>query len=170
MKKRLLTAIAAAAALQLFAAQVPAGLTARGVAGAPAAADAWGASMAQRRGKGVKARGAGEALLPGVWGGERIRFEVTERGARVEFDCAHETVEGKITVDSRGRFTVGGLHYEEHGGPVRAEEDAGGYPVRLSGLVGGSLMKLTVTRAGTKKALGTYTLTRGAEGEIVKCR
>ena len=125
--------------------------------------------MTQRVRKAVRRR-APDALTPGVWGGEHIRFEVTETGASVEYDCAHGTVEGKIVVDARGRFNVYGLHYEEHGGPVRPGDDASGYRVRLSGRVGGSLMKLTVTRPGARKAVGSFSLARDREPFIVKCR
>ena len=111
-----------------------------------------------------------DALTQGVWGGEHIRFEVTERGANVEYDCAHGTVEGRIVVDRRGRFSVKGMHYEEHGGPSRAGEEEVAYPVRLSGVVGGSLMKLTVTRAGTRRVVGTFSLARDREANLVKCR
>lgn len=128
-------------------------------------------SSAQRR---RRRRGSGrrlplaDALTPGVWGGEHIRFEVTEGGARIDLDCAHAAVEGKIYVDRAGRFGVAGTYYHEHGGPVREEEEARGERVRLTGRVGGSLMKLTVTRAGTQA--GTYTLTRDHEARVVKCR
>src|SRR3712207_4879159 len=115
-------------------------------------------------------RRAADALMPGVWGGEHIRFEVTERGARVEYDCAHGTIDGKIVVDAQGRFSVHGTHYEERGGPARPGDEAKGYRVRLSGRVGGSLMKLTVTRAGTRKVVGTFDLARDREPMIVKCR
>ena len=113
---------------------------------------------------------APDALTPGVWGGDHIRFEVTERGADIEYDCAHGTIEGRIVVDRRGRFSVRGMHYEEHGGPVRAGEAAASYPVRLSGVVGGSLLRLTVTRAGTRRLVGTFSLARGREANLVKCR
>lgn len=125
--------------------------------------------MTQGGSKKVRRR-APDALQPGVWGGEHIRFEVTEAGASVEYDCAHGTVEGKIVVDSQGRFSVHGLHYEERGGPVRLGQEAAGYRVRLSGRVGGSLMKLTVTRAGTRRVLGTFDLARDREPMLVKCR
>ncbi len=125
--------------------------------------------MTQRGKKAVRRR-APDALMPGVWGGEHIRFEVTEGGASVEYDCAHGTVEGKIVVDAQGRFNVYGLHYAEHGGPVRRGDDASGYRVRLSGRVGGSLMKLTVTRADTRKAIGTFNLARDRDPILVKCR
>ena len=114
--------------------------------------------------------GAADALTPGVWGGRHIRFEVTERGANVEYDCARGTVEGRIVVDRRGRFTAYGLHYEERGGPVRPGGGAHGYRVRLNGRVGGSLMKLTVTRPDTRQVIGTFTLARDREPELVKCR
>lgn len=115
-------------------------------------------------------RRAPDTLMPGVWGGEHIRFEVTERGANVEYDCAHGTIEGQIVVDAQGRFNVYGRHYEERGGPVRRGADASGYRVRLSGRVGGSLLKLTVTRVGTRKVIGTFNLARAREPLLVKCR
>jgi hypothetical protein len=109
-----------------------------------------------------------DALTPGVWGGQHIRFEATESGARVDLDCAHAAVEGKIYVDRAGRFGVAGTYYQEHGGPVREDEEARGERVRLDGSIGGSLMKLTVTRGGT--TVGTYALTRDREARVVKCR
>jgi hypothetical protein len=162
----------AAAALQLALALDAAGQTTPIRASLPAdqraAAGARRTPMSQR--SGPRRRRAGDALAAGVWGGEHIRFEVTEHGANVEYDCAHGTVEGRIVVDSRGRFNVAGTHVEEHGGPVRADESEEGYPVRLSGRVGGSLMKLTVTRAGTRKVIGVFTLARDREAGLVKCR
>ena len=126
--------------------------------------------MSQKGGTRARRGRAVDALTPGVWGGEHIRFEVTGRGARIEYDCAHGTIEGRIVVDGRGRFSVEGTHYEEHGGPVRAGEDEVSYPVRLSGVVGGSLMKLTVTRAGTRRVVGTFSLARDREANLDKCR
>jgi hypothetical protein len=130
----------------------------------------WRKSTMTQGGKKAVRRRAPDTLTPGVWGGEHIRFEVTETGANVEYDCAHGTVEGRIVVDAQGRFNVYGLHYEEHGGPVRPGDDAGGYRVRLSGRVGGSLMKLNVTRAGTRRVVGTFDLARDREPFLVKCR
>ena len=163
MNRRLKMTIALAA-LQLFAA-LPA--TAHASRRGSAAAGR-GAPMTQGRTKSVRRR-APETLMPGVWGGEHIRFEVTETGAKVEYDCARGTVEGKIVVDAQGRFNVYGLHYEERGGPVRPGGAGGGYRVRLSGRVGGSLMKLTVTRAGTRRVVGTFELARDREPSLVKC-
>ena len=124
-------------------------------------------SRVQRRRR-ARRRRAPEALLPGVWGGDHIRLEVTEGGATIEFDCAHGSADGKIPVDAAGRFSVAGTYYPEHGGPVREGEGSSGQPVRLTGRVGGSLMSLTVTRGRTK--IGTYTLTRDSDGRVFKCR
>jgi hypothetical protein len=120
-------------------------------------------------GKKAVRRRAPDTLMPGVWGGEHIRFEVTETGADIEYDCAHGTVEGKIVVDSQGRFNVYGMHYQEHGAAVRSDEGASGYRVRLSGRVGGSLMRLTVSRAGTREVIGTFDLARDREATVFKC-
>jgi hypothetical protein len=126
-----------------------------------------GAPVTQRRRR-ARRRRAPEALLPGVWGGDHVRLEVTDGGARVEYDCAHATVEGRILVDGAGRFSVAGTFYREHGGPVREGEASNGLRVRLDGRVGGSLMTLKVTRAG--KTLDTHTLTRDREAQLFKCR
>jgi hypothetical protein len=127
------------------------------------------ASAAQRR---RTRRRAGDALTPGVWGGAHIRFEVTARGAAIEYDCAHGTINVPIVVDRAGRFDVAGAHYEERGGPVRLgdsiRESGRGYAVRFRGRVGGSLMRLTVTRGRT--LVGSFNLARDREPELTKCR
>jgi hypothetical protein len=176
VNRRLKTTLAAAALL-LISAHAAAGGDARGVPtrpphGAVAVRTAPGrrTPMSQTGSTRGRRTRASDALTPGVWGGDHIRFEVTERGASVEYDCAHGTVEGRIVVGRDGRFSVTGMHYEEHGGPVRAGEDEVSYPVRLSGVVGGSLMKLTVTRAGTRRVVGTFSLARDREANLVKCR
>ncbi|HEV7889767.1 MAG TPA: hypothetical protein VGP08_03970 [Pyrinomonadaceae bacterium] len=125
-------------------------------------------STAQRRRRRSRRLRMADALLPGVWGGEHIRFDVNEGGARIELDCAHASVEGKVYVDGSGRFSAAATYQREHGGPVREEEEARGERVMLSGRVGGSLMSLTITRGREK--IGTYSLTRDREAHVVKCR
>lgn len=125
-------------------------------------------SAAQRRRRRSRRLRMADALLPGVWGGQHIRFEVTGDGARIDLDCAHASVEGKVYVDGSGRFSAAATYQREHGGPVREEEEARGERVTLTGRVGGSLMSLTITRGKTR--LGTYALTRDREAHVVKCR
>jgi hypothetical protein len=125
------------------------------------------ASGSQGRRRRGRLRRAPDALLPGVWGGSHIRFEATDGGADIEFDCARATVEGRILVDGAGRFSAEGLYYQGRGAAMRAEEGPRGEPVSLAGRVGGSLMRLTVTRGG--QSVGTFTLARGREPELTKC-
>ena len=170
----------AAAALQLVALQLFAALALAAPhvgSHAPRASAASGSASSvsgtskpysvQRRRRGRRLRMA-DALLPGVWGGEHIRFDVTEGGARIDLDCAHASVEGKVYVDASGRFSAAATYRRERGGPAREEEEARGERVTLSGRVGGSLMTLTVTRG--RETIGTYKLTRGNEGRVFKCR
>jgi hypothetical protein len=139
------------------------GATAYGPAASRASASE--ASGVQRR---RRRRARRDTLLPGVWGGEHVRVEVTDGGATINFDCAHAAVDGRIDVDGAGRFSAAGTFYREHGGPVREGEEARGEPMRITGRVGGSLMSLTVTRGRTR--VGVYNLTRDSEGRLFKCR
>ncbi|HEX8852205.1 MAG TPA: hypothetical protein VF754_01890 [Pyrinomonadaceae bacterium] len=111
-----------------------------------------------------------DSVAAGIWGGEHISLEVTEGGARIEYDCAHGTIDRALSLDRRGRFDVKGTHVEERGGPVREGASERGYPVRFTGQVSGRKMKLTVRRTDTKELIGTFTLVRGQEPFLVKCR
>jgi hypothetical protein len=135
---------------------------------APAGLRTSNPSAAQRRRRRGRRLRTADALLPGVWGGQHIRFEVAEGGVRIDLDCAHASVEGKVYVDGSGRFSAAATYRRERGGPALEGEEARGERVTLSGRVGGSLMSLTITRG--KTLLGTYTLTRDNEGRVVKCR
>jgi hypothetical protein len=108
--------------------------------------------------------------ITGSWSGEHISLELKGDGARVEYDCAHGTVDRAIVPDRKGRFDVRGTHVEEHGGPVRREEPAEGSPVRFRGRVSGTEMEFTVTRISDGEVIGTFTLERGRESSLMKCR
>lgn len=111
-----------------------------------------------------------ESTLVGAWGGEHIRLEITERGGSVEFDCAHGEINQKITVDQQGRFVVSGTYVEEHSGPIRKGEQPSAYPVQYIGRIQDKNMTLSVRHSGTKKTLGRFTLVKGQEAMLVKCR
>ncbi len=108
-------------------------------------------------------------LPTGMWGGPHIGVEVTESGARLDYDCAHGTIDQPITPDASGKFAVNGTHTQERGGPVRADEDNSGQPARYVGTVEGRTLTFTVTLKGANEAVGTYTVTRGQAPRIVKC-
>ena len=49
-----------------------------------------------------------ESVPNGAWGGDHAALTVTDNGGRVEFDCAHGTLDHPLQVDERGRFSVAG--------------------------------------------------------------
>lgn len=110
-----------------------------------------------------------KSLPVGQWGGEHISMDVTGRGATVEYDCAHATIERRIAVDRNGRFDVSGIQFPEHGGPVRQGQDTG-YAVHFKGQVNGKTMTLSVSNSVTKELIGTFTLVHGTEVRLMKCR
>jgi hypothetical protein len=115
--------------------------------------------------------GPEDRLPTGTWGGEHLAFEVTAEGGRLEYDCAHGDLGEPLIVDQSGRFDVTGTHTPEHGGPVREDEKLVSHPARYVGRVDGNRMTLTVTVTVTNTAetLGTFALTRGVAGQLLKC-
>jgi hypothetical protein len=111
-----------------------------------------------------------EKLANGVWGGPHIHAEVTNRGADFEFDCAHVTIDQPIVLDGAGSFDIKGKYAPEHGGPIRRDEDDNGRPVHYVGRVRDQELTLKISDAGTKESLGSFTLTHGSEGRVMKCK
>jgi hypothetical protein len=110
------------------------------------------------------------SLQNGMWGGDHIRLEVSDNGSQVDYDCAHGTIDQKIVLDAKGGFEVQGTHVRERGGPVRKDDTADSHPASYSGRVDGNRLFLTVTESDTKTAVGTFALTYGDRGKIVRCR
>lgn len=108
-------------------------------------------------------------LATGVWGGQHISVEVSPKGAKIEYDCAHATIDRTIVLDGKGHFHVAGKQFPERGGPVR-EGDQSSYAVVFSGEVKGQKMTLNVRNSSTREDLGTFTLAHGAQPELFKCK
>lgn len=113
---------------------------------------------------------ASDDLPTGNWGGQHISLEVTGTGGKLEFDCAHGEINSKIVLDKQRRFSISGTYVEEHGGPIRQSDRPQSQSVLYIGQLTGNKMKLTIKHGDTKKVIGTFTLTRGQEAFIVKCR
>jgi len=109
-----------------------------------------------------------KAVTKGTWAGDHIVLEVSESDAKVELDCAHGEVTQPVKIDKQGNFKVSGTFTAEHGGPVRRDENPESAPVTYSGQVNGDTMTLTITRGEEK--LGDFTLTRGGQPHLMKCR
>jgi hypothetical protein len=108
------------------------------------------------------------ALPAGIWGGEHILFQVSVKGAEIEFDCARGQIAQPLRPDAHGNFVVSGTFTPEHGGPVRGDEEVSATQATYSGHVVGDAMRLTVTRKGEK--VGSFSLTRGRQPNLRKCR
>src|ERR1044071_8188775 len=113
---------------------------------------------------------AGEKLSAGVWGGDHVRMEVGEGGVSFEFDCGAGNIDRPVALDGEGRFDAKGTFVAEHAGPVRRGEEANTRPASYKGHVRGDTLTLTLTLEGAEEAGNTYTLTRGSEGRLRKCR
>ncbi len=104
----------------------------------------------------------------GIWGGDHARVEVGEKSASIEYDCAHGVIEGPLVVEANGRFNLRGTHTPERGGPVRSDETPRSLPATYVGSVSGDKMTLTLKLADTEDE--TFTLEKGKEGNLFKCK
>jgi hypothetical protein len=113
---------------------------------------------------------AGSKLPTAQWGGEHVILSMEgEEGIRIEFDCAHATLPEAPTLDQDGVFDVEGRYTQEHGGPIRKDEDTSGKVARFQGSLKGDTLTLTIVLDKETK-LGPYTLEKGKSGRIFKCR
>jgi hypothetical protein len=106
----------------------------------------------------------------GTWGGDHIRLVVREGGADVQYDCAHGEIAGPLELNKDHRFDVRGTFVRQGPGPIRIGRDPVPRPARYEGKVNGRKLTLTVTLTDTSQAVGTFTLTRGRDGRLWKCR
>ena len=110
-----------------------------------------------------------QRIATGMWGGQHINIKVGANSATIEYDCATGVIDGPLVVDSDGNFKLHGTHRMERGGPVRADEKPGKIPATYVGSIKDNTMTLTLKLAGSSDD-ETFTLERGKEGELVKCR
>jgi len=102
----------------------------------------------------------------GQWGGDHASLIVGDAAGHIEFDCAHGDFSGAIATAS---FSRAGSFVREHGGPIREGEPIDTHPATYDGSIRGSSMTLTVRLTDTNETVGTFALTRGSMGRIVKC-
>lgn len=108
-------------------------------------------------------------MTKGTWGGDHILMEVTEEGARIEFDCAHGVISEALRVDTQGKFSARGTHFRERGGPQHAGEEDKGEPVIYSGTTDGQTATFTITNSSTDEVIGTFSITLGKRTRLMKC-
>ena len=106
---------------------------------------------------------------PVVWGGDHIEMEVTRTGARLEFDCAHGTIDEPLRADAQGSFTLKGTFTAERGGPTR-DDNPPAPKATYSGTIHGTAMSLQVVVEGGDARGTIYELVRDQRGNVRKCR
>jgi hypothetical protein len=111
-----------------------------------------------------------DSAAEGIWGGPHVRLSMSEGGIQLEFDCAHGTITAPLGTDSQGRFDMPGTFVREGPGPIRVGRTPGARSARYSGRIDGKTMTLNVNLTEPDQALGSFTLTRGSEGRLWKCR
>src|SRR5262245_66200565 len=108
-------------------------------------------------------------LAQGVWGGDHLRMEIGRERTRLEYDCATGTIDQPIVLDADGKFTEKGSYAPEHHGP-RRDGQAGTARAVYVGRGNADTMTLTVTRQASAQRVGRFTLTRGNDPLLTKCR
>ena len=109
-------------------------------------------------------------LAAGDWGGKHVRVEVSDDGARLDFDGGRGVIPRPVTLDGEGRFSAPGTYTREGGGPLREGDEPKPQPAVYSGVVRGKEMTLKVTLTETKEEIGPFTLTQGSRGRVWKMK
>ena len=107
-------------------------------------------------------------ISTGLWGGPHISMKVGAKSATIEYDCANGVIDGPLVVDAEGHFKLRGTHHRSHGGPVRADETSSGEPATYTGSIEGNTMNLTLKVGDADEE--TFTLEKGKEGELFRCK
>jgi hypothetical protein len=103
----------------------------------------------------------------GVWNGLHASLTLADTGGTIEYDCAHGRIRAALQPDAAGRFDVPGVHFRDHGGPVRIGEVPDSVAARYVGQVRGGEMTLRVFVGSD--TLGPFTLRRDATQQLMRC-
>jgi len=106
--------------------------------------------------------------LSGQWGGPRISLLLEGGLGTIEYDCASGTIDTAVYPAPDGRFTATGTHRPGQGGPVRVGQIFTSHRATYSGTVEKDQMTLN-GRLEDGTTLGPFTLTRGSQGELMRC-
>jgi hypothetical protein len=111
-----------------------------------------------------------QKLGNGTWGGQHIQFEISDGSVDIQYDCAHGTITGPLTVDRQGRFSWHGTYTRERGGPIRLGQKDADQAATYSGSLTGNTMNLTVRQENSSMKPQTFTLARDTVGRVFKCK
>ena len=106
--------------------------------------------------------------LSGQWGGPHISLLLQGGLGTIEYDCASGTIDTVVNPAPDGRFTASGTHRPGQGGPVRVGQIFISHRATYSGTVEKDEMTFS-GRLEDGTILGPFTLTRGSQGELLRC-
>jgi hypothetical protein len=109
-----------------------------------------------------------QSIPTGNWGGQHINMKVGAKSATIEYDCATGVIQGPLVIDREGNFNLRGTHRPQRGGPTRADETAQDHPATYTGSIKGSTMTLSLKVGDSEEE--TFTLEKGKEGELFRCK
>lgn len=121
-------------------------------------------------GKRMSKRKKEREVIEGMWGGAHVRLNVRAGGAELEFDCAHGEIGEPLKTDAEGRFDLPGTFTRQGPGPIRVGLTPAARPARYVGRVEGRTMTFSMKFTDREQETETFTLTRGSEGRLWKCR
>jgi hypothetical protein len=109
-----------------------------------------------------------QSIPTGNWGGQHINMKVGAKSATIEYDCASGVIQGPLVVDGDGNFKLRGTHRMLRGGPTRADETPNDHPATYTGSIKGNMMTLNLKISDSDEE--TFTLEKGKEGELFRCK
>ena len=99
---------------------------------------------------------------------------VDDSGTKIEMDCAHGRITGRLALDGDGRFELPGTFTRERPGPVHmgpngeAQEEKG-EPALYSGRVEGDALRLSIRLESGGREMGPFELQAGRTARMPKC-
>ena len=109
-------------------------------------------------------------IAPGVWGGDHVTMNVTESGARLQFDCATGAIDVPVAAGTNGQFDLAGTFTRERPGAQRVGDTPAAAHARYRGALTGSTMTIEIVLTPSNESVGTFTMERGAQGRVFRCR
>ncbi|MBC7930728.1 MAG: hypothetical protein H7Z38_09235 [Rubrivivax sp.] len=127
-------------------------------------------SARRRANKKISKQTKEAAAQESVWGGDHVRLNEREGGAALEFDCARGEISETLKTDAEGHFDLPGTFTRDGPGPIRVNIKPIARPARYVGRIEGRTMTFRVKLTDTNQETEVFTLTRGSEGRLWKCR
>ena len=92
-----------------------------------------------------------ESVPNGAWGGDHVVLTVTDNGGRVEFDCAHGTLDHPLQLDERGASAWPAPSCPNTADRCVSGEVPESRPARYQGRLDRQKLEFTVTDRGTDR-------------------